>query len=86
MLRSSALFFGLVWLMQASDCNFGKSPSLSLLLVGRNLMRLLTRHSTLYTEMVVDSTILHNTEQLEEHLGDKPKASYFFFVAAAFDA
>ncbi|KAL8272344.1 hypothetical protein Esti_003634 [Eimeria stiedai] len=35
----------------------------------RNFMRLLTKHSTLYTEMVVDSTILHNTHQLEQHLG-----------------
>ncbi|KAL8455578.1 hypothetical protein Emag_000573 [Eimeria magna] len=35
----------------------------------RNLMRLLTKHSTLYTEMVVDSTILHNTHQIEPHLG-----------------
>ncbi|CDI75083.1 dihydrouridine synthase domain-containing protein, putative [Eimeria praecox] len=35
----------------------------------RNFMRLITRHSTVYTEMVVDSTILHNTHQLEEYLG-----------------
>ncbi|CDJ59440.1 dihydrouridine synthase domain-containing protein, putative [Eimeria maxima] len=35
----------------------------------RNFMRLITRYSTLYTEMVVDSTILHNTHQLEEILG-----------------
>ncbi|KAL8445819.1 hypothetical protein Emed_005375 [Eimeria media] len=35
----------------------------------RNFMRLLTRHSTVYTEMVVDSTILHNTHQIEQHLG-----------------
>ncbi|KAL8439080.1 hypothetical protein Efla_007767 [Eimeria flavescens] len=35
----------------------------------RQFIRLLTRHATLYTEMVVDSTILHNTHQIEEHLG-----------------
>ncbi|CDJ43121.1 dihydrouridine synthase domain-containing protein, putative [Eimeria tenella] len=35
----------------------------------RNFMRLITRRSTVYTEMVVDSTILHNTHQLENHLG-----------------
>ena len=32
-------------------------------------MRLITRYSTLYTEMVVDSTILHNTHHVEEYLG-----------------
>ena len=35
----------------------------------RNFMRLITRYSTLYTEMVVDSTILHNTHHVEEYLG-----------------
>ncbi|XP_026193061.1 uncharacterized protein LOC34623353 [Cyclospora cayetanensis] len=35
----------------------------------RNFMRLLTRKTTLYTEMVVDSTILHNTHHLDDHIG-----------------
>lgn len=39
-------------------------------------MRLLTRHSTLYTEMVVDSAILHNIHQLEDHLGATAEAYY----------
>lgn len=46
----------------------------------RNFMRLITRRSTLYTEMVVDSTILHNTHQLENHLG---LAASFAWSAAA---
>lgn len=35
----------------------------------RALMRMLTRHATLWTEMVVDETLVHNRNDLDTHLG-----------------
>eukprot|EP00914_Ancora_sagittata_P011335 GHVO01022042.1.p1 GENE.GHVO01022042.1~~GHVO01022042.1.p1 ORF type:complete len:218 (-),score=27.12 GHVO01022042.1:169-822(-) len=34
----------------------------------RNFMRLLTRHTILWTEMIVDNSIIHNTDNIPRHL------------------
>lgn len=38
----------------------------------RYLIRQITRETLLYTEMVMDSAIIHNTESLENFIGHSP--------------